>query len=207
VRAPSQHWHLGLDAHSLAQSVGGGSHGARCLLGNISGTATCVLAGAVHCTRRVCTARGERLSSRPTIFCGDSQRTHALQIEEVTTSKTGKHGHAKANYYGYDIFTNKRYEDMAPTSHNVLQPVVLRLEYTLTDINEDDLAEDGAICTLMEADGSTREDLRVPQEPEYKAMRDALEDGSKDILVTVTSAMGAFRVDPQFTLKDPNTGK
>lgn len=120
----------------------------------------------------------------------------------MTTSKTGKHGHAKANYYGYDIFTNKRYEDMAPTSHNVLQPVVTRLEYTLTDINEDDVAEDGAICTLMEADGTTREDLRVPQEPEYDAMRAALKDGSKDVVVNVTSAMGIFRVDAQFSLKE-----
>jgi hypothetical protein len=42
---------------------------------------------------------------------------------EYSTSKTGKHGHAKAKYAGLDIFTGKRYEDAVPTSHNVEAPV------------------------------------------------------------------------------------
>lgn len=125
-----------------------------------------------------------------------------LQVEEVTTSKTGKHGHAKANYYGYDIFTGKRYEDVAPTSHNVSAPIVERKDYVLTDINEDDVNENGAICMLMDESGDTREDLRIPLEDVYKPMRDALADGSKDVWVTVVSAMDINKVDPQFVLKD-----
>ena len=37
----------------------------------------------------------------------------------MSTSKTGKHGHAKCNFTAVDIFTGKKYEDMTPSSHNV----------------------------------------------------------------------------------------
>lgn len=116
------------------------------------------------------------------------------QIEEITTSKTGKHGHAKANYYGYDIFTGKRYEDVAPTTHNVNVPIVTRTEYILTDINDDDSTEDGSIVVLMTDRGDSREDLRLPDGPEYKQLRDAFTDGAKEILVTVINAMGINKI-------------
>merc|ERR1719310_118997 len=50
------------------------------------------------------------------------------KVAEVTTSKTGKHGHAKAHIVGLDIFTSKKYEDLCPTSHNVEVPFVKRTE-------------------------------------------------------------------------------
>merc|ERR1712146_567874 len=53
------------------------------------------------------------------------------KVAEVTTSKTGKHGHAKASITGIDIFTGKKYEDSVPTSHNVDCPNVTKTEYTL----------------------------------------------------------------------------
>lgn len=46
------------------------------------------------------------------------------KIVEVTTSKTGKHGHAKAHITCVDIFTNKKYEINEPTSHNLDRPRV-----------------------------------------------------------------------------------
>ena len=125
-----------------------------------------------------------------------------FQIEEITTSKTGKHGHAKANYYGYDIFTGKRYEDVAPTTHNVNVPVVERLEYILTDINDDDENEDGCIVTLMTESGEQREDLRLGSGPEYKGLREAFAEGSKEIIVTVISAVLINKVDPQYATKE-----
>ena len=75
---------------------------------------------------------------------------------EITTSKTGKHGHAKANITGIDIFTDKKYEDSAPTSHNIDVPNVTRKDYTLIDIQSD------GFLSLMLEDGTTREDLKLP---------------------------------------------
>ena len=41
------------------------------------------------------------------------------QVVDVSTSKTGKHGHAKCNFTAIDIFNGKKYEDMMPSSHNM----------------------------------------------------------------------------------------
>merc|ERR1712014_125332 len=56
---------------------------------------------------------------------------------EVSTSKTGKHGHAKAHIVAIDIFTGKKLEDLCPTSHNLDAPFVKRTEFTVLDINFD----------------------------------------------------------------------
>jgi hypothetical protein len=42
-----------------------------------------------------------------------------VQVVDVSTSKTGKHGHAKCNFTATDIFTGKKLEDMCPSTHNV----------------------------------------------------------------------------------------
>eukprot|EP00747_Dinoflagellata_sp_TGD_P206514 gnl/TRDRNA2_/TRDRNA2_80211_c0_seq1.p1 gnl/TRDRNA2_/TRDRNA2_80211_c0~~gnl/TRDRNA2_/TRDRNA2_80211_c0_seq1.p1 ORF type:complete len:179 (+),score=26.30 gnl/TRDRNA2_/TRDRNA2_80211_c0_seq1:58-594(+) len=51
------------------------------------------------------------------------------KVSETSTSKTGKHGHAKVNFVGYDIFTQRKVEDMCPSSHNMDIPNVKRNSY------------------------------------------------------------------------------
>jgi len=113
------------------------------------------------------------------------------KVMEITTSKTGKHGHAKANITGIDIFTGKKYEDSAPTSHNIDVPNVVRKEYTLIDI-----ASDGFV-SLMNEDGSTKEDLKLPTDEDYREMvtkmKEAFDDG-KDVLISVVAAVGEEKI-------------
>jgi translation initiation factor 5A len=47
---------------------------------------------------------------------------HPCKIANVAVSKTGKHGHAKANFTAIGIFTNKKYEDFMATSHTMMVP-------------------------------------------------------------------------------------
>merc|ERR1712110_27845 len=61
---------------------------------------------------------------------------HPCKCIEVSTSKTGKHGHAKAHIVALDIFTGKKYEDLCPTSHNVSSPFVKRTEYQVLNVEE-----------------------------------------------------------------------
>merc|ERR1712087_88827 len=112
------------------------------------------------------------------------------KIVEVTTSKTGKHGHAKASITGTDIFTGKKYEDSVPTSHNIDCPNVTKTEYTLISIDDD-------YVTLMDDAGEMREDLKLPTLEDLQdvvaKMREALA-ADKEMLCTVLKAMDSEMV-------------
>ncbi|XP_015225151.1 PREDICTED: eukaryotic translation initiation factor 5A-like [Cyprinodon variegatus] len=51
------------------------------------------------------------------------------QIVEISTSKSGKHGHAKVHLVAIDIFTHKKLEDIIPPTQNVDVPNVTREEH------------------------------------------------------------------------------
>jgi translation initiation factor 5A len=104
------------------------------------------------------------------------------KIVDMSTSKTGKHGHAKVNLVGIDIFTGRKYEDMSPSTHNMDVPNVIRLEYTVLNV------EDGFL-SLMTAAGETKDDVKVPEGELGEQIQSMFDDG-KEVCVTVIKALG-----------------
>lgn len=78
------------------------------------------------------------------------------KVSDYSTAKPGKHGSAKATIVGNDIFTNKRYEEICPTSANMRVPIVNKVELEVADVNEDDFV------SLIQLDGSLKENLKLP---------------------------------------------
>jgi len=79
------------------------------------------------------------------------------KVSDVSTSKTGKHGHAKCHFVAIDIFTGKKMEDLVPAGHTTSIPFVKKDEYQCIDCDEDDFV------TFMTADGDTRSDVKLPR--------------------------------------------
>merc|ERR1711972_15872 len=124
---------------------------------------------------------------------------HPCKVAEITTSKTGKHGHAKAHIVALDIFTSKKYEDLCPTSHNMSIPFVKKTEYQVLSADPDS----GAVSLLLES-GETKDDLNLPDrdtkcgaptedqratdEKMSKEIVDQREVGEKNVIVIVQAA-------------------
>ncbi|ROT38692.1 translation initiation factor eIF-5A [Sodiomyces alkalinus F11] len=106
------------------------------------------------------------------------------KIVDMSTSKTGKHGHAKVHLIAIDIFTGKKLEDLSPSTHNMDVPHVFRKEYQLLDI-----ADDG-FMSLMNDDGDTKDDVRVPDGEVGEKINRLFKAEEKDTNVIILSAMG-----------------
>jgi len=104
------------------------------------------------------------------------------KIVDMSTSKTGKHGHAKVHLVGIDIFTGKKLEDISPSTHNMDVPNVSRNEYQLVNI-------DDGFLNLMTVDGAAKDDVKLPESDMGKEIQAGFDDG-KELLVTIVSAMG-----------------
>lgn len=104
------------------------------------------------------------------------------KIVDMSTSKTGKHGHAKVHIVGLDIFTGKKYEDICPSTHNMDVPNVKRCEMQLID-TEDDFA------VLMDDNGETRSDLKIPSKYTKQDI-DKLQENDSTVLGVILSAVG-----------------
>ncbi|GIS52569.1 MAG: hypothetical protein Ct9H90mP28_2850 [Paracoccaceae bacterium] len=111
------------------------------------------------------------------------------KVVSVSTSKTGKHGHAKAHFVAIDIFTGKKMEDIVPSTHGTTVPNVFKEEYSLLDISDEDY------LSLMDANGEVREDIRMPTYPDelVKQIRDGFDAGDT-LSVWVVKALGEEHV-------------
>ncbi|KAL8381231.1 hypothetical protein RB595_005486 [Gaeumannomyces hyphopodioides] len=114
------------------------------------------------------------------------------KIVDMSTSKTGKHGHAKVHLVAIDIFTNKKLEDLCPSTHNMDVPNVTNDTYELIYLNDDGFLQ------LMDSNGNQREDIKLPGgsekadevAKEITRLHDLKMEDDREIFIVVTKAMG-----------------
>ena len=121
------------------------------------------------------------------------------KVADYSTSKTGKHGHAKAHIVAGDISTSKKYEDLQSTAHNIVVPIVKKVELQVLSAELDS----GEISLLMES-GETKDDLCLPHldtkcgtstedqvKEDLKCSKEiceAIEEGEKTVMAIVQGA-------------------
>ncbi|OAA54807.1 eukaryotic translation initiation factor eif-5a [Niveomyces insectorum RCEF 264] len=106
------------------------------------------------------------------------------KIVDMSTSKTGKHGHAKVHLVAIDIFTGKKLEDLCPSTHNMDVPNVSRREFQLLDISDD------GYLSLMNDDGDTKDDVKMPEGEVGEKINKLFKVDEKDTNVVILAAMG-----------------
>ncbi|KAI1422293.1 eukaryotic translation initiation factor 5A-2 [Xylaria sp. FL1777] len=120
------------------------------------------------------------------------------KIIEMSTSKTGKHGHAKVHLVATDIFTGKKLEDLCPSTHNMDVPGHRKESWNLQYLTRD------GYLNLMSDEGEENEKIRVPEGEVGEQIRALLDDeglpldDSRDIVITLIYSMGevhATKVD------------
>jgi len=108
------------------------------------------------------------------------------KIADLKISKTGKHGHAKANMVGYDMINNRKYQETVPGHTSMFAFTPSKMEYEVADI------QDGVI-TAMTPEGQEKF-FNVPENPEIGAklvqeFRDNAEKGGDQFwIITVLYA-------------------
>jgi len=118
------------------------------------------------------------------------------KVVEMSTSKTGKHGHAKVNFTGIDIFTGKKYKEIQGSTHPMLTFDSVKAEYSVMGVSDD-----GSV-SLLDEKGNTREDMSLPADEELaEKIKTAVEDGSKEVFVSVLTALGVSQI-MSYTLRD-----
>ncbi|XP_052270707.1 eukaryotic translation initiation factor 5A-1-like isoform X2 [Dreissena polymorpha] len=105
-------------------------------------------------------------------------RRHPCKIVSLSTSKTGKHGHAKIHAVGIDVMSGKKYDDIFTSGHMVYVPVISQKEYIAVDIN------DAGYMTLIDDAGNTRQDLRAQDDDMRESIAQKLaKQQDTDVLV------------------------
>jgi len=105
------------------------------------------------------------------------------KIVDMSTSKTGKHGHAKVHLVATDIFTSKKYEELCPSTHNMDVPNVSRREYQLLDVTDD------GFLSLMTDNGDLKDDVKVPEGELGARINKMFKEDEKDTNVIILASM------------------
>jgi len=106
------------------------------------------------------------------------------KIVEMSTSKTGKHGHAKVHMVGIDIFTGKKLEDICPSTHNMNVPHVKRTDFQFTHLDDDE-----SYVNVIDNDGN---EFQFKVEPGDVLTDIKTKDSNgDDFLVTIMEAVGS----------------
>jgi len=81
------------------------------------------------------------------------------KVSELKISKTGKHGSSKANMVGYDVITNRKYQETVPGHATMFGFEPKKMEYEVVDISNGQI-------TAMTADGQGKF-FNLPIEEEH----------------------------------------
>ena len=118
------------------------------------------------------------------------------KVIDVSTSKTGKHGHAKCHFVAIDIFTGKKIEDLVPAGHTTSVPFVKKEEYQCIDCDDDDFV------TILTAAGDTRSDIKLP-----RALPPPEVPGANELSEQICEILGGIsRIWKDFLWKIPGAG-
>lgn len=109
------------------------------------------------------------------------------KVTDYSTAKVGKHGSAKAKIIGADIFTNNKYEEVCPTSHNMEVPVVTRKTYTVMAVND-------GYTSLLDEEGNTRDDVALPPGELAEKIAEMVERNEATVNVVVQAAVGQEQI-------------
>lgn len=68
-------------------------------------------------------------------------KNRPCKVAEVKTSKTGKHGHAKANITGICLLTGQKCNEVHPASHSLVEFKLSKTDFLVTAV--EDAGDDG----------------------------------------------------------------
>lgn len=112
----------------------------------------------------------------------------ACIILDISKSKTGKHGSAKAHITARNIFNDKKIEGLYSTSEMVKVPIVKKESYIVSNI-----VDDNELVLLNENSEEIIGFATLDESEVSKKIKTMFDDG-KVVVVNVISALGMARV-------------
>jgi len=111
-------------------------------------------------------------------------RGEPCKISDLAKSAPGKHGASKIHAVGYQIFTDKKKEEIFTSGERVVVPDVTKDEY---EVLSEDMEDGGYILVMKPRVGAFR--MPAPKEEEHRDKIKELLEEEKIVVVTVLEAM------------------